>query len=79
MRVSSAEYCCHLPLACLPQARYFSIQTYTDKGGSYQYPTPTGNLSSALTDYEIVPEPGSANPWVNPGAVPDGKFTVTIT
>jgi hypothetical protein len=64
--------------ACL-QARFFSIAVYTNKGGDFQYPTPTGNISSGISDYQIVPDAGSSKPWNTAGAAPGGSFTVTVT
>ena len=49
-----------------PDARYASIQVYTPSG-----------IGASLPDYRIAPQPGSVNPWQQPGA-PGGRFTVTI-
>lgn len=49
-----------------PNARYFSIQVYTPAG-----------VGASLSDYRIVPQPGSVNPWRRRGA-PGGRFTVTV-
>jgi hypothetical protein len=42
-----------------PDARYASLQAYKPAGGLYT----VNGVSSTLTDYNIQPDPGSANPW----------------
>jgi hypothetical protein len=49
-----------------PDARYTSVDVYTPRG-----------VGTALTDYRIVPQPGSLNPWQRQAA-PGGRYTVTI-
>jgi hypothetical protein len=49
-----------------PDARYIAVDVYTP-----------GGAGASLTDYRIVPQPGSANPWQHQAA-PGGRFTVTI-
>ena len=56
-----------------PDARYASIQVYTPIGS----PFTRNGVGSALTDYQIAPDPGSVNPWQQAGA-PGGHYTVTL-
>jgi hypothetical protein len=56
-----------------PDARYASVQVYTPIGS----PFTRNGVGSALTDYQIAPDPGSANPWQQAGA-PGGRYTVTL-
>lgn len=42
-----------------PQARFFSLNTYDSTFGAFT----VNGAASALVDYQIDPEPGSANPW----------------
>src|SRR5512139_3932762 len=53
-----------------PNVRYFSFVVYKDK-------TPT-DIAGALYDAQIVPDPGSVNPFVKPGGS-NGKYTVVIS
>jgi hypothetical protein len=57
-----------------PDARYASLQVYQPGGGLFT----TNGVRSALTDYLIQPDPGSANPWQQ-WARPGGSFTVTVS
>lgn len=56
-----------------PQARFFSLNTYDSTFGAFT----VNGAPSALVDYQIDPDPGSANPWQD---TPDGsqpeQFTV---
>jgi len=56
-----------------PASRYMSFTVYTSHGS----PFTTNGVASFLTDYHIVPDPGSVNPWQHP-APPGGRFTVTL-
>jgi hypothetical protein len=56
-----------------PDARYASLQVYTPVGS----PFTRNGVGSALTDYQIAPDPGGVNPWQQAGA-PGGRFTVTL-
>lgn len=42
-----------------PDSRYMSFEVYDSQGE----PFTTNGVSSALADYQIVPDPGSINPW----------------
>lgn len=42
-----------------PESRFFSLNTYDDTFGAFT----VNGVSSALVDYQIDPESGSANPW----------------
>jgi hypothetical protein len=42
-----------------PDSRYASLQAYQSVGGLYT----VNGVPSALTDYNIQPDPGSVNPW----------------
>lgn len=42
-----------------PDARYTSIEVYNSNGSLFS----VNGVNSALTDYLIAPDPGSANPW----------------
>ena len=58
-----------------PNARYFARQAY---GGDAQlFKSPGGQLS-AITDFEIAPDPDSINPWVNDAAA-GGAWTLTLS
>jgi hypothetical protein len=45
-----------------PDSRYASLQNYDAAGGLFS----VNGVSSALTDYQIQPDPGSINPWQYP-------------
>ena len=57
-----------------PDARYASLQVYTQP---YASPFTRNGVGSALTDYQIAPDPGSVNPWQQQAA-PGGHYTVTL-
>lgn len=57
-----------------PDARYASLQVYTQP---YASPFTRNGVASALTDYQIAPDPGSVNPWQQQAA-PGGRYTVTL-
>ncbi len=57
-----------------PDARYASLQVYTQP---YASPFTRNGVGSALTDYQIAPDPGSVNPWQQQAA-PGGRYTVTL-
>jgi hypothetical protein len=61
-----------------PDSRYASLQAYSSAGALFA----VNGVSSALTDYQIQPDPGSVNPWqYSPGRHPrrDGNaFTITL-
>jgi hypothetical protein len=60
-----------------PDSRYASLQAYTSAGALFT----VNGVTSALTDYQIQPDPGSVNPWQRsagyhwPGR---NAFTVTL-
>jgi len=56
-----------------PDARYASISVYTSRTSSFT----TNGVGSDLTDYQIVPDAGSINPWQQSGPA-GGKFTITL-
>jgi hypothetical protein len=56
-----------------PDSRYASLQVYKPGGGTFS----ANGVTSVLTDYRIMPGPGSVNPWQRP-APAGGKFTVTL-
>jgi hypothetical protein len=56
-------------------ARFFALQAYGADGQLFTSPT---GVESAITDYQIVPDEGSQNPWVT-DAAPGGTWTVTLT
>ncbi len=56
-----------------PDARYASLQVYATGGA----PFTRNGVGSTLTDYQIVPDEGSVNPWQE-RADPGGHFTVTL-
>jgi hypothetical protein len=60
-----------------PDARYGSLVTYPSSGG---YFTTDAGVESWITDHEIVPDPGSVNPFTaeGAGAEPGGDFTVEV-
>jgi hypothetical protein len=62
-----------------PKARFFSLAVYDNA------PVSTG-LADHLYDAQIVPDPGSINPFVtpdsgssNPSATPNSTYTITVT
>ncbi len=60
-----------------PDSRYFSLQVYKPGGGQFT----TNGVRSALTDYQIEPDPPTVNPWQHPAdqAGPStGRYTVTL-
>lgn len=57
-----------------PDARYMSFNTYDGTGASFE----VHGRKSALADYLIQPDPGSANPWKT-SASAGGTFTLTVT
>ena len=56
-----------------PTARFFSFVVYDSAGQDFT----TGGVPSALTDYQMVPDAGTQNPWVTAGAAA-GTYTVTL-
>ncbi|WP_435590321.1 hypothetical protein [Nocardia sp. bgisy118] len=55
-----------------PDARYMSFNTYDSNRASF-----TNDAASALADYGIAPDAGSANPWQQSSA-PGGEYTITV-
>ena len=51
-----------------PDARFFNLSTYTS----------TGSLIGSLFDAEIAPDPGSTNPFAEPGPEIPGNYTLKI-
>lgn len=56
-----------------PDARYFSLSVYTP----YGTPVSVDGVSSSLSDFRIVPDHGSVNPWQR-RATPGGRYRVTV-
>ncbi len=56
-----------------PDARYFSLSVYTP----YGTPVSLAGVTSSLSDYRIVPDHGSVNPWQH-RAAPGGRYRVTV-
>lgn len=56
-----------------PDARYMSVAVYDADGTPFS----TNGVASTLTDYQIMPDPGSVNPWQRK-ATPGGRFTITL-
>ncbi len=56
-----------------PDARYASFIVYS----SSETPFTSNGVGSSLADYQIAPDPGSANPW-RQAAPPGGHFTLTL-
>lgn len=56
-----------------PDARYFSLSVYTP----YGTPVSAAGVSSSLSDYRIVPDHGSVNPWQR-RAAPGGHYRMTV-
>ncbi len=54
-----------------PSARFFGIDVYSSNAQSIAY----RNAPSSLSDFQIVPDAGSQNPWVTAGAL-SGTYTV---
>jgi hypothetical protein len=59
-----------------PDARYLQMATYQEQGGWF---TTDDGVDSWLTDYELEPDEGSANPFTEEGAAPGGSFSVTLS
>ena len=57
-----------------PDTRYFSIQVYDESG---QPDTSVG--TTGITDYQLVPDTGSANPWQTQDPYPSDPQTYTLT
>ena len=57
-----------------PDTRYFSIQVYDESG---QPDTSVG--ATGLTDYQLVPDTGSVNPWQTQDPYPSDPQTYTLT
>lgn len=57
-----------------PHARFFSFVAYQTNSEK----TPTGVIDGDLHDAEITPDPGSVNPFVEPGAG-NGTYTIVIS
>ena len=56
-----------------PTARFFSVNVYASSGQDFT----VNGMPSAITDYEIAPDDGTANPWQTPGATA-GTYTITL-
>lgn len=56
-----------------PDARYASFTVYS----SSELPFTSNGVLSSLADYQIAPDPGSANPWRR-DAAPGGHFTLKL-
>jgi hypothetical protein len=56
-----------------PDARYASFTVYS----SSELPFTSNGVASSLADFQIAPDPGSANPWRRVAA-PGGHFTLTL-
>jgi hypothetical protein len=56
-----------------PDARYASFTVYS----SSELPFTTNGVVSTLADFQIAPDPGSANPWRRVAA-PGGHFTLEL-
>lgn len=56
-----------------PDARFASLSVYTPSGSAFS----SNGVGNTLTDYQIAPDLGSANPW-RQHAAPGGRFTVSI-
>jgi hypothetical protein len=57
-----------------PDARYISLAVYTQPTSS---PFTVNGVGSSLADYQIAPDQGSVNPWMQQAA-PGGHYTVTL-
>lgn len=58
-----------------PESRFASFTVYKDGGGTF---VAGDGLASDITDYEMVPAVGSANPWAEAGATPGGAFELLL-
>jgi hypothetical protein len=56
-----------------PDARYASFTVYS----SSETPFTSNGVGSSLSDFQIAPDSGSANPWLQ-AASPGGHFTLTL-
>jgi hypothetical protein len=56
-----------------PDARYASFAVYS----SSELPFTSNGVVSSLADFQIAPDPGSANPWRR-AAAPGGHFTLNL-
>ena len=56
-----------------PTARFFSFVVYNSAGQDFT----TNGIPSSLTDYQMVPDPGTQNPWFTAGAA-SGTYSVTL-
>ena len=56
-----------------PTARFFSFVVYNSAGQDFT----TNGIPSSLTDYQMVPDPGTQNPWVTASAA-SGTYSVTL-
>ena len=56
-----------------PTARFFSFNVYDSSGQDFTI----NGVGSGLTDFQMVPNAGTQNPWVTSGAAP-GTYTVTL-
>lgn len=57
-----------------PDTRYFSIQVYDETGQPDDSVGATG-----ITDYQLMADPGSTNPWKSGGSYPTEPQTYTLT
>ena len=57
-----------------PDTRYFSLQVYDETG---QPDTSVG--TTGITDYQLVPDEGSVNPWSSTNPYPSDPQTYTLT
>ena len=58
-----------------PSARFFGIDVYSSDAQSIVY----RKAPSSLSDFQIVPDAGSQNPWVTAGALNGGTYTVRLS
>jgi hypothetical protein len=56
-----------------PESRFMSLSVYKGEGGAFS----TNGVESTLTDFEIMADTGTSNPWRTRGAAP-GTFTVDL-
>ncbi|MEU4238530.1 hypothetical protein [Actinoplanes sp. NPDC026619] len=56
-----------------PDSRFMSLSVYKGEGGAFS----VNGVESTLTDFEIRPDAGTANPWRTRGAAP-GAYTVDL-
>ncbi|MFI8525985.1 hypothetical protein ACIGB8_16130 [Promicromonospora sukumoe] len=59
-----------------PDSRYLQMATYQQEGGWF---TTDAGVDSWLTDHELVPDEGSANPFAEEGAERGGSFSLTVS